>query len=52
MKILIIDKSSTMRRILKNILSQLGHKEIIEAKDEQQAFKLISYCRLIEKSLF
>lgn len=42
MKILIIDKSSTMRRILKNILSQLGHKDIIEAKDEQRGFKVIT----------
>ncbi len=33
MKILVVDDFSTMRRILKNILKQLGFKNIIEADD-------------------
>jgi two-component system chemotaxis response regulator CheY len=41
MKILLVDKFSTMRRILKNILNQLGHTEIIEAENEERAFNLI-----------
>ena len=31
MKILVVDDFATMRRIVKNILVQLGYKQIIEA---------------------
>jgi two-component system chemotaxis response regulator CheY len=38
MKILIVDDFSTMRRIVKNILKQLGYENIEEAEDGAQAY--------------
>lgn len=38
MKILIVDDMSTMRRIMKNALRQLGYNNIEEAEDGQIAF--------------
>jgi len=38
MKILIVDDFSTMRRIIKNILKQLGFERIEEAEDGEQAY--------------
>ncbi|WP_444547929.1 chemotaxis response regulator CheY [Candidatus Magnetomonas plexicatena] len=38
MKILVVDDFSTMRRIIKNILKQLGYEKIEEAEDGEQAF--------------
>jgi two-component system chemotaxis response regulator CheY len=32
-KLLVVDDSSTMRRIIKNTLARLGHKDIVEAED-------------------
>lgn len=37
MKILVVDDSSTMRRILKNCLTNLGHTDIVEAGDGMEA---------------
>lgn len=37
MKILVVDDFSTMRRIVRNILQQLGFKNIDEAEDGRQA---------------
>lgn len=37
-KILVVDDFSTMRRIVKNILKQLGFENIEEAEDGAQAF--------------
>ena len=37
MRILVVDDFSTMRRIVKNILKQLGYTEIEEAEDGRQA---------------
>ncbi len=42
MKILIVDDMSTMRRILKNALRQLGYQNIEEAEDGQIAFAKLS----------
>ncbi len=39
MKILIVDDFATMRRIVKNILTQLGFKNIIEADDGTTALE-------------
>jgi len=39
MKILIVDDFATMRRIMKNILKQLGFANIIEADDGTTAFE-------------
>jgi two-component system chemotaxis response regulator CheY len=38
MKILVVDDFATMRRILKNILRQLGFENVEEAEDGQQAY--------------
>ncbi|OGP50529.1 MAG: histidine kinase [Deltaproteobacteria bacterium RBG_13_43_22] len=38
MKILIVDDFSTMRRIIKNLLKQIGFENIEEAEDGQHAF--------------
>jgi two-component system chemotaxis response regulator CheY len=38
MRILVVDDFSTMRRIVKNVLKQLGFETIDEAEDGQQAF--------------
>jgi len=37
-KILIVDDFVTMRRIVKNLLKQLGYENIIEAEDGEQAY--------------
>ncbi|MBI5634171.1 MAG: chemotaxis response regulator CheY [Nitrospirae bacterium] len=38
MKFLVVDDFSTMRRIVKNILKQLGYENIDEAEDGAQAY--------------
>lgn len=40
-KILIVDDFATMRRIVKNILVQLGYKNIIEADDGTSALNVL-----------
>ncbi|MCL2102592.1 MAG: chemotaxis response regulator CheY [Syntrophorhabdaceae bacterium] len=37
-KILIVDDFATMRRIVKNLLKQLGYENITEAEDGEQAY--------------
>ncbi|MBA3004452.1 MAG: response regulator [Desulfurivibrio sp.] len=41
MKILVVDDFATMRRIIKNILTQLGFKNIIEADDGTTALSVL-----------
>lgn len=41
MKILIVDDSSTMRRIIINILAQIGQNDIIQASDGNEAIEAI-----------
>ncbi len=41
MKVLVVDDFATMRRILKNILTQLGYKKIIEADDGTTALDIL-----------
>ena len=38
MKILVVDDYPTMRRILRNLLAQIGHTDIDEASDGGEAF--------------
>ena len=38
MKILVVDDFSTMRRIVKNILKQVGYENVEEAEDGAQAY--------------
>ncbi len=40
-KVLVVDDFATMRRILKNILKQLGFKNIVEADDGTTAWELL-----------
>lgn len=40
-KILVVDDFSTMRRIIKNILKQLGYSDIDEAEDGAQALSML-----------
>ena len=41
MKVLVVDDSSTMRRILINSLNAIGHKDIIQASDGVQALEAL-----------
>lgn len=41
MKILVIDDDTTMRRIIKNLLSQIGFANITEAEDGQAALDVL-----------
>jgi len=41
MKVLVVDDFATMRRIVKNILAQLGFTNIIEADDGTTALELL-----------
>lgn len=41
MKILVVDDFSTMRRIVKNILRQLGFENVEEAEDGGQAYEKV-----------
>lgn len=40
-KILTVDDFSTMRRIIRNMLRQLGYNNIVEAEDGAAAFELL-----------
>ena len=42
MRVLIVDDFSTMRRIIKNILRQLGFNNIVEADDGTAAWEILS----------
>lgn len=41
MKVLIVDDFATMRRIVKNILTQIGFKNFIEADDGSTAWEIL-----------
>lgn len=41
MKVLVVDDFATMRRIVKNILVQLGYKNIVEADDGTTAVDIL-----------
>ena len=41
MKVLVVDDFATMRRIVKNILNQIGFKNIIEADDGSTALAVL-----------
>jgi two-component system chemotaxis response regulator CheY len=42
MRILVVDDFSTMRRIIKNILRQLGYNNIVEADDGTTAWEILN----------
>ncbi len=41
MKLLVVDDSSTMRRIIKNTLSRLGYEEVLEGEDGVQGWTVL-----------
>ncbi len=41
MKLLVVDDSSTMRRIIKNTLHRLGYEDILEAEPGLQAWEIM-----------
>jgi two-component system chemotaxis response regulator CheY len=38
LKLLVVDDSSTMRRIIKNTLARLGYKDVLEGEDGEQGW--------------
>lgn len=40
MKVLVVDDFSTMRKIIKNLLKQIGHSNIVEAENGREALAL------------
>ena len=46
MRVLVVDDFSTMRRIIKNILRQLGFSNIIEADDGTTAWEILNKDRI------
>lgn len=42
MRVLVVDDSSTMRRIIANTLKRLGHEEIIEAGDGTEGLQQLA----------
>ncbi len=45
MKILLVDDSKTMRNIQKSVLAQLGHTQVEEACDGQDALSKVVACK-------
>jgi len=41
MRVMLIDDSRTMRSVQKNILAQLGHNDVVEAADGQDALSKV-----------
>ncbi|MDQ1298123.1 MAG: two-component system, chemotaxis family, chemotaxis protein CheY [Campylobacterota bacterium] len=41
MKLLVVDDSSTMRRIIKNTLSRLGYEDVLEGEDGLQGWNVL-----------
>jgi two-component system chemotaxis response regulator CheY len=42
LKLLVVDDSSTMRRIIKNTLQRLGHKDILEGGDGVEGWNILN----------
>ncbi|MDD3770395.1 response regulator [Sulfuricurvum sp. IAE1] len=42
MKLLVVDDSSTMRRIIKNTLSRLGYEDVLEGEDGVQGWNALN----------
>lgn len=41
MKVVVVDDSSTMRRIIKNTLARLGYKDVLEGEDGVQGWAVL-----------
>jgi len=42
LKLLVVDDSSTMRRIIKNTLSRLGYEDVLEGEDGVQGWNVLN----------
>jgi len=42
LKLLVVDDSSTMRRIIKNTLSRLGYEDVLEGEDGVQGWTVLN----------
>lgn len=42
MKLLVVDDSSTMRRIIKNTLQRLGHQDVLEGADGVEGWTVLN----------
>lgn len=42
MKLVVVDDSSTMRRIIKNTLARLGYKDVLEGEDGVQGWEVLN----------
>jgi len=42
LKLLVVDDSSTMRRIIKNTLSRLGYEDVLEGEDGLQGWTVLN----------
>jgi len=42
LKLLVVDDSSTMRRIIKNTLARLGHKDVLEGADGAEGWSVLN----------
>jgi two-component system chemotaxis response regulator CheY len=42
LKLLVVDDSSTMRRIIKNTLSRLGYEDVLEGEDGLQGWAALN----------
>lgn len=47
MKFLVVDDSSTMRRIIKNSLKRIGFDDIVEAENGREALELVGDVNII-----
>ena len=48
MRLLVVDDSSTMRRIIKNTLQRLGYDDVLEAENGVEAWEILSTKRDID----
>lgn len=46
MKVLVVDDFATMRRIVKNVLKQIGFTEIVEADDGSTALEVLQQTKI------
>ena len=44
LKVLVVDDMSTMRRIVKNVLKQIGFSDMMEAENGQDALNKLKSC--------
>lgn len=45
MRVLIVDNSSTMRRIIVNTMKKLGYDDFVEASDGQEGLQRVTECK-------